>query len=34
LQSLPDYCCVLGNHDAVVLGIPNNMKQDAKRVIV
>jgi predicted phosphodiesterase len=34
LQSLPNCSLVLGNHDAAVLGIPNNMKQDAKRVIV
>lgn len=34
LQSLPNCSCVLGNHDAAVLGIPNNMKQDARRVIV
>ncbi len=34
LQSLPDCPCVLGNHDAAVLGIPNNMKHDARRVIL
>ena len=34
LQSLPDCACVLGNHDAAVLGIPSNMKPDARRVII
>ena len=34
LQSLPDCPCLLGNHDAAVLGIPSNMKPDARRVIV
>ncbi|MGW8195446.1 MAG: metallophosphoesterase family protein [Desulforhopalus sp.] len=34
LRSLPDCPCVLGNHDAAVLGIPNNMKKDARKVIV
>jgi len=33
LRSLPDCPCLLGNHDAAVLGIPNNMNQDARRVI-
>ncbi len=34
LQSLPECPCVLGNHDAAVLGIPTNMKADARRVIL
>lgn len=34
LKSLPACPCVLGNHDAAVLGIPCNMKPDARRVIV
>jgi len=34
LQSLPECPCLLGNHDAAVLGIPSNMKPDARRVIV
>ncbi len=34
LQSLPECPGVLGNHDAAVLGIPSNMKPDARRVIV
>jgi predicted phosphodiesterase len=33
LRSLPDCSCLLGNHDAAVLGIPNNMKPDARKVI-
>ncbi len=33
IQSLPDCPCVLGNHDAAVLGIPNNMKPEARIVI-
>lgn len=34
LQSLPDCTCLLGNHDAAVLGIPNNMARDARKVII
>jgi len=33
LQSLPECPCVLGNHDAAVLGIPSSMKPDARKVI-
>ncbi len=33
LQSMPECPCVLGNHDAAVLGIPSNMKPDARKVI-
>jgi predicted phosphodiesterase len=33
LQSLPSCPCLLGNHDAAVLGIPLNMNRDARRVI-
>ncbi len=33
LMSLPDCPTVLGNHEAAVIGIPNNMKKDARRVI-
>lgn len=34
VRSLPDCACVLGNHDAAVLGIPCNMKEDARKVIM
>jgi predicted phosphodiesterase len=34
IRSLPDCPCVLGNHDAAALGIPNSMKNDARKVIV
>ena len=34
LQSMPSCPSVLGNHDAAVLGIPSNMKPDARRVIL
>lgn len=34
IKSLPDCPCLLGNHDAAVLGIPNNMRNDARRVIL
>jgi len=34
LRSLPDCPCLLGNHDAAVLGLPGNMKREAHRVIV
>ncbi len=34
LQNLPDCPCLLGNHDAAVLGIPNNMGSDARKVII
>ncbi len=33
LRSLPNCPCLLGNHDAAVLNIPNNMKPDARKVI-
>lgn len=33
LLSLPDCPCVLGNHDAAVLGLPMNMKKEARQVI-
>ena len=34
LLSLPECPTLLGNHDAAVLGIPSNMKPDARRVIL
>jgi len=34
LRSLPDCPCLLGNHDAAVLGIPINMKREARQAIV
>lgn len=34
LGALPDCSCLLGNHDAAVLGIPTNMKPEARRVIL
>ena len=34
LSTLPDCPCLLGNHDAAVLGIPSNMKAEARRVII
>lgn len=34
LLSLPSSSCLLGNHDAAVLGLPGNMKKDARRVIL
>ena len=34
LLDLPDCPCLLGNHDAAVLGIPINMRQEARQVIV
>ncbi len=34
LSALPDCPCLLGNHDAAVLGIPTNMKPEARRVII
>ena len=33
LQALPDCPCLLGNHDAAVLGIPLNMKAEARKAI-
>jgi diadenosine tetraphosphatase ApaH/serine/threonine PP2A family protein phosphatase len=33
LRSLPDCPCLLGNHDAAVLGIPINMRREARQVI-
>jgi predicted phosphodiesterase len=33
LRTLTDCTCLLGNHDAAVLGIPINMKQDARQAI-
>ena len=33
LRSLPDCPCLLGNHDAAVLGIPINMRQEARQAI-
>ncbi|MGB3221824.1 MAG: metallophosphoesterase [Desulforhopalus sp.] len=33
LRSLSQCFCLLGNHDAAAIGIPNNMKPDARRVI-
>lgn len=33
LRHLPDCLCLLGNHDAAVLGIPTNMRPDARRAI-
>lgn len=33
MQSLPDCPCVLGNHEAAVLGISSNMQAEARRVI-
>lgn len=33
LRALPDCPCLLGNHDAAVLGIPTNMQQEARQVI-
>lgn len=33
LLSLPECPCVLGNHDAAVLGLPMNMKKEARQVI-
>ena len=33
LRALPDCTCLLGNHDAAVLGIPMNMRQDARQAI-
>jgi len=33
LVCLPDCPCVLGNHDAAVLGLPGNMTRGARRVV-
>ncbi|MFH0780575.1 MAG: metallophosphoesterase [Pseudomonadota bacterium] len=33
LRALPDCPCLLGNHDAAVLGIPLNMRPDARQAI-
>ncbi|MDK9705559.1 MAG: metallophosphatase family protein [Desulforhopalus sp.] len=33
LRALPDCPCLLGNHEAAVLGIPINMRQEARQVI-
>jgi predicted phosphodiesterase len=33
LLSLPACPCILGNHDAAILGIPMNMKREARQVV-
>jgi len=33
LRALPDCPCLLGNHDAAVLGIPLNMKREARQAV-
>ena len=33
IRSLPDCPCLLGNHDAAVLGIPLNMRREARQAI-